>query len=295
MILNKSPKLNPIKLVTGFFNRHKLKNYKPKIPIYLEKKNFIIKTADNADELHSALKLRHDVFIEELLHKRKKSGMDIDHFDHRCDHLLIIDKRNNKLIGTYRLQSSLHTRKWYTATEFHMKHIRKLPGNKLELGRACVHHDYRNGVTIALLWEGIHAYMLASDTKYMFGCSSIKTMDKDEIKSIYHYLLHHNHITDEHKVRPRARFKVQGFRRHLKRHSRTLGHTDFAEIQKKIPTLLQSYLKVGAKVCGNPALDKSFRCIDFLTLLDVTEIREQYTRKMKSQEQLKNTDNNTTS
>jgi len=282
-LIQKKPQ-NPVKVMTKAISRSKIKNYAPKIPIYLEKKSFIIKTADNAQELYDALKLRHEIFIEELLHKKKKSGMDIDHFDRKCDHLLIIDKRNNKLIGTYRMQSSLHTKKWYTATEFHMKHIRKLPGNKLELGRACVHPDYRNGVTISLLWEGIHAYMLASDTRYMFGCSSIKTMDKEEIKHIYYYLKQQNHITDEHKVRPRGKFNVHGLRRHLRKHPHSHGVVESIEVLQKIPSLLQSYLKAGAKVCGSPAIDKSFRCIDFLTLLDVADMGEKYLRKQKNAE-----------
>jgi putative hemolysin len=259
-------------------------HYTSKIPIFLDKKNFIIKTAEDSKELHEALKLRHEVFLEELLHKKKKSGLDKDHFDKRCDHLLIYEKATGKLIGTYRLQSSLHTKRWYTATEFHMKQIRKLPGNKLELGRACVHPDYRNGVTIALLWEGIHAYMLASDTRYMFGCSSIKTMDKDEIRRIYYYLMQQNHITEEHKVRPKGRFSVHGLHRHLKKHPRFHANLEAADIQQKIPSLLQSYLKVGAKVCGRPALDRSFRCIDFLTLLDVSELREQFARRMQNRD-----------
>ena len=284
--MKQQKEINPVTLMTKALNRNHLKHYLPKIPIYLDKKSFIIKTADNARELYEALRLRHDVFIEELLHKSKKSGMDIDHFDRRCDHLLIYDKRNNKLIGTYRLQSSLHTKRWYTATEFHMKQIRKLPGNKLELGRACVHPDYRNGVTISLLWEGIRAYMVASDTRYLFGCSSIKTMDKDEIKRIYYYLKQQNHITDEHKVRPKGKFKVQGLRRHLKKHPLFQGSMDIVAINAKIPSLLQSYLKVGAKVCGSPAIDKSFHCIDFLTLLDVSELQEQYFRKTKTPESL---------
>jgi putative hemolysin len=270
--------------MTGAISRHSIKHYTPKIPIFVDKKNFIIKTADNRQELIQALKLRHDVFIAELLHKQKQSGMDMDHFDRRCDHLLIIDKRNNKLIGTYRLQSSLHTKRWYTATEFHMKQIRKLPGNKLELGRACVHPDYRNGVTISLLWEGIHAYMLASDTQYLFGCSSIKTMDKDEIRQIYNYLKHFEHLSDEHKVRPKGKFNMIGLRRHLRKHPQFLSDSNNAIILEKIPNLLQSYLKAGAKVCGRPAIDKSFRCIDFLTLLDVTEIREKYSRRMIDRE-----------
>ena len=260
--------------------RKRLKNFKAHIPIYIEKKNFIVKTANSTNELKAALKLRYDVFIEELLNKTTKIGLDIDSFDRRCDHLLIIDRRNNLLIGTYRLQSSLHTKKWYTATEFHMKEINKLPGNKLELGRACVHKDYRNGLTIALLWEGIHAYMLASKTKYMFGCSSIKTMDKDEIKSIYFYLKQNGHITDDHKVRPKGKFKVPGLHRFVRKNPHIHGEISFSEFKDKIPTLLQTYLKVGAKVCGIPAIDRSFKCIDFLTLLDVDNIEKAYTRKM---------------
>jgi len=257
-----------------------MKNFRAHIPLLIEKKNFTIKTADTREELLSALQLRHEIFIEELLHKKKKSGLDVDKFDGRCDHLMIIDNRNNKLIGTYRLQSSLHTRKWYTATEFHMKYIKKLPGNKLELGRACVHPDYRNGVTITLLWEGIHAYMHASQTQYLFGCSSIKTMDKEEIKSIYNYLKFNGHVSDEHKVRPKGKFKVPGFKRNIRHGVLHNLDSDLSEYKDRIPSLLHSYLRAGAKVCGSPALDRSFKCIDFLTLLNVEDIRKSYSDRM---------------
>ncbi len=268
----------------SLLKRKNIANYRSKIQIFIEKKNFVVKTADTSGELIRVLKLRHDVFLEELLHKTKRAGIDIDRFDRSCDHLMIIDKRDGLLIGTYRLQSSLHTKRWYAATEFHMKRIKKLDGNKLELGRACVHRDYRGGLVIALLWEGIYAYMLASNTKYMFGCSSIKTMDKDEIKGIYYYLKHNGHLVDDHKVRPRNKFRVPGLRRHVLRNPRHLADTDMSHYKAKIPSLLNSYLKVGAKVCGAPALDKSFKCIDFLTLLDVELIQQQYTRRMNKPE-----------
>jgi len=37
----------------------------------------------------------------------------------------------------------------------------------------------------------------------------------------------------------------------------------------KIPKLLRAYLSIGAKICGPPALDRQFKTIDFLTLLDL--------------------------
>lgn len=257
-------------LKLGRVNR--IKNFTAHIPILIDKKNFIVKTADSPEELLEALRLRHDVFLTELLKRRKKSGLDKDKFDKTCDHLIIIDKRINSIIGTYRLQSSLHTKKYYTATEFHMRHINRLPGNKLELGRACVHPDHRNGVTIALLWEGIVAYIEASHSSYLFGCSSIKTMDKDEIKQIYYYLKQCGHLSDDHRVRPKGKFKVPGFKRQVHRNPQLLEIIEHQLMRDKIPSLLSSYLKVGAKVCGAPALDKSFKCIDFLTLMNVEDI-----------------------
>lgn len=275
---------NPVKMLLKKPAPNRMKDFRAHIPIFLEKKNFIVKTADSTEELRAALRLRHDVFLQELLKRKKKSGMDLDRFDKHCDHLLIIDKRSDKIIGTYRLQSSLHTKRWYTATEFHMKHIiKRLPGNKLELGRACVHPDHRNGVTIALLWEGIHAYMQASQSTYLFGCSSIKTMDKAEIRAIYHYLRQNGFLTDDHRVRPKGKFRVPGMARHARRKPLHLNPEELSAHKDKIPALLNSYLKAGAKVCGTPALDRSFKCIDFLTLLSVQDIGAQYSRRYRQE------------
>lgn len=277
------PEIKQLKTVANALNigrKSRMKNFSAHIPIHIEKNNFIVKTADSTEELREALRLRHDIFLQELLKRRKRSGLDRDKFDKHCDHLIIIDKRIGKIIGTYRLQSSQHTTKWYTATEFHMKHIKKLPGTKLELGRACVHPDHRNGITIALLWEGIHAYIAASGSSYLFGCSSIKTMDREEIKLIYHYLKQNGHVAELHKVKPKNKFRVPGFnrisRQHLKQAQYPMGHQEMKEM---IPSLLASYLRIGAKVCGLPALDRSFKCIDFLTLLNVEDIRQNYRRK----------------
>lgn len=280
MKLQPRPMINVAALMK-LLKQNRMKHFRAHIPILIEKKNFIVKTADSKEELQTALKLRHDVFIKELLHKSKRSGIDKDKFDKLCDHLIIIDKRSNTLIGTYRLQSSLHTRRWYTATEFHMKQIKRLPGVKLELGRACVHPEHRNGVTIALLWEGISAYIEASGTNYLFGCSSIKTTDREEIKNIYYYLLQNGHLSHEHRVRPKGKFKVPGMMRHLKQYPIATEEISHLYAKDKIPSLLNSYLKVGAVVCGSPALDRSFKCIDFLTLLDVNSMNSARIRKSK--------------
>ncbi len=271
-------KNNIVQSIRQSIHRNRIKNFHPKISLYIEKQNYIIKTAENTDELQKALRLRHDVFIEEILHKKKLLKTDIDRFDKKCDHLIIIDKQTNQIIGTYRLNSSLYTKKFYSATEFHMKHIQKLPGNKLELGRACVHKDYRNGITISLLWEGIMAYLLKSDTKYMFGCSSVKTMDRDKILGMIHYFKEKGHMSDYTKISPRGKFKIHGIKKSIKLNNYDNPEQDI-KAKEMVPSLLNSYLKAGAKICGIPALDRSFRCVDFLTLLDVEQLKRSYDRK----------------
>ncbi len=39
-----------------------------------------------------------------------------------------------------------------------------------------------------------------------------------------------------------------------------------------MPKLLRAYLSLGAKICGPPALDREFKTIDFLTLLDLRTV-----------------------
>jgi putative hemolysin len=45
-----------------------------------------------------------------------------------------------------------------------------------------------------------------------------------------------------------------------------------AESAPAIPKLLRTYLSVGSKICGPPAIDRQFKTIDFLTLLDLRTI-----------------------
>ncbi len=231
------------------------------------------------DDLLKVLSLRYHVFIEELLHKKKYLEFEIDRFDLKCDHLMIIHKETHQVIGTYRLNSSLFTKKFYTATEFHMRNLAKLPGNKLEVDRACVHQDYRNGRTIALLWEGINAYMLKSESRYMFGCSSVRTMNRSEMINIYKYFREKGHIIDNLKINPKRKFRIPGFYHFFHKHTfHNLNPITDIEIEKMVPSLLKSYLKAGAKIYGRPALDRKYRCIDFFTLMEVDNFKTSYQR-----------------
>ncbi len=254
-----------------------VKKFSPKVKLFIERDRFIIKTAENHDELVNALHLRYEVFYRELLEKRRIYGFDIDRFDFKCDHLIIIDKKSGRFVGTYRLISSLFAKKFYSETEFDISNILALPGVKLELGRACVHKDFRTGSSIALLWRGISEYMKLTDTQYLFGCSSVKVTDLHEIASMYQVLARDFMASSNLNVYPKRRFTIRNFNE-LKAQ---VSDDDMLSVVEKIPPLIKSYLNMGAHICGEPALDKKFRCADFLTLFNTDTSAEKVHKKYK--------------
>jgi len=249
---------------------YKIKNFTAKIEFRIEKDQYVIKTATDYKDIEKVLKLRHEVFYTELLKKNLITGIDVDKFDFICDHLMVEDKNTGELIGTYRLNSSLFSSNFYSETEFDISNILKLPGIKLELGRACIHKEHRNGITIALLWSGLSEYIKLTETDYLFGCSSIKTTSLNEIVYIEKYLQTYHYAPESLRVIPKKKFKIKNLQKKVE----SLKEYDSKEARKMIPSLLKSYIKTGALICGEPALDKDFECIDCFTLLYVSQMNK---------------------
>ncbi len=271
---------NVIKAILRARYKKKIESFSAKINIEINKKNYIIKTASNQDELEQVLTLRHQVFLEELLHKKRLIEVDFDKFDLLCDHLMIINKSDDSLIGTYRLNCSKFSGDFYSATEFNIDAIIELPGEKVELGRACVHPDFRNGMTIALLWKGLSEYMAVSGSRFFFGCSSIKSMDYMKILHIYNALVSSGNLIHLPDVKPHGKFKSKSLKKLIKTQDLD-EQKDEINLMEELPPLLKSYIKAGAKVIGQPALDKDFQCFDFLTLLDFQNADKKYKDKYK--------------
>jgi putative hemolysin len=264
--------------------RWKLKLFKPKIVVFYENQHFIIKSVENAHELEQALNLRYEVFYREVLNKRARLQIDVDGFDFICDHLIIIDKKTENVIGTYRFISSTYSDRFYSETEFDIDNIKMAKGNKLELGRACVHRDFRTGAVINLLWRGVSEYMKKVESKYLFGCSSIHTTNVFDIALVYNYFKTLNYSPDELRVYPNDEYRLRHFDRYLNGISDTEGKED--KIRNLIPTLLKGYIRMGSKVCGEPALDFKFRCADFFTILDLEQLNLSFVKKYKTRESL---------
>lgn len=261
--------------------RFRIRTYRPHVSILEENSRYIIKTVQNGSELMDVLRLRYEVFYSEYVGKVTDDGVpgiDVDKFDIMFDHLAIIEKKTNRTIGTYRLNCTRFSDRFYSCKEFKMKSIEDLKGHKIELGRACVHPDYRNGATITALWKGLGAYMKATDSRYMFGCSSVHAEDTFQIALIHHWL--QENMDKAHKdVKPRKKYRDM----RLDATYEKLAEERFAPFREAagnlVPPLLHSYLKAGGTVCGIPAQDKSFRCYDYFTLIDREKMDKGFVRK----------------
>lgn len=244
------------------------KNYSPNEKIFVETSSLILKTAVTTDELIASFKLRQQVFFgfDEL----NQETIDIDEFDSLCDHLIIIDQNSKKIVGTYRINCSLFTSTFYSENEFNLDIFFRNNSIKLELGRACIHEDFRNGKVIDLLWRGIAEYSKRTGAKYLFGCSSIKTTCLRKAFEISEYFVNQENCENEFSIEPTSDFAMD---------FSGLVFENNLEIKRLVPPLLRSYISAGAKVVRYPALDMDFQCIDFMTILDLENINSLYKRR----------------
>jgi len=263
--------LNPIQKLY----KYKFFGFQPKIEIFYETKDFIVKTCSSLNELEKSFSLRYKVFYKEKIGKIKLTGIDSDKYDKIADHIVIIDKNKNKIVGSYRVLSSVYTNDFYSESEFDISDLKSRNYILLELGRAVIDKEYRNGIVLALLWKGISLYTKQTNADYLFGLSSYFTENPEKAAKMYLYLEKNGMINKEFNIFPKRKYEYPFFENLL------LNLEYDEDIKNEIPSLLISYIKAGAVVSGYPAYDFKFRCFDFFTLLDVSNIDKRFERKFK--------------
>lgn len=247
--------------------------YTPTYEIKIETKSYRLETAATMNDLLEVFELRHQVFLDESgVSPQDTDGFDLDEFDSVCDHIIIRSTETGKIVGTYRVISSIYSDEFYSQTEFNLDEFLSSHGNKLELGRACIHRGHRNGGVIDLLWRGIAEYIKLTGSRFLFGCSSIKITDPKMAKALLNALGNDGHLCDDFTVRPIGKFDM-GLDNV---EAETLEAID---AKGMIPPLLRSYFSAGSKVYGQPALDEEFKCVDYLTILDTEKLTSGYKRR----------------
>ena len=234
-----------------------------------KKPSFEIAWASTANEIKEAQRLRYKVFAEEMgAHLPKNSdGLDVDEFDAYCDHLLIRDHETLKVVGTYRVlppHKAQEIGRLYSDSEFDLTRLNHLRPKIVELGRSCVHAEYRSGAVIMALWSGLAQYMQKHGYEIMLGCASIPMADGGHFAaSLYNSLKNEEMAPIENHVFPRLPLPLN-----------TLN----GGLEVEPPPLIKGYLKVGAKICSAPAWDPDFNTADLLTMLRISDINPRYAK-----------------
>ena len=251
----------------------------------IEVDNFVIKIADKKSQLKKAQALRYLIFYKEKKAiptiSKKILRLDYDKIDKFADHLIVIDKNRkgikNKIVGTYSLlrgDIASHCGGFYTSSEFDLTKILNSYKNNqiLELGRSCVHQNYRNGTIMNLLWKAIAEYVKLYDIKILLGCASFHGTDVMKYTNELSYLRKNFSLPDEFSVKS---LDTKIYPSYTKINSNISDLRTFV----KLPPLIKGYLRIGGKVSHNCFVDYKFNTIDLCVIVTTDNIDEKYKKK----------------
>lgn len=225
--------------------------------------------ARNKEEIREVQRLRHQVFSAEMGARLNSTELseDKDLFDPYCEHVLVRDHATGAVVGAYRLLNPKMAQRagaYYAETEFDLTRLSHLNDGMVEVGRACIHPNYRNSATIALLWSGVLQYMQQQGYSYLIGCASISMQDGGHAAaSIYRRLSQEHMSPREWRVFPRNRLPLE-----------SLNST----LNAAIPPLIKGYMRLGCFICGEPTWDPYFNTADLFLLLPLSIMDKRYAR-----------------
>ncbi|MBE7375961.1 L-ornithine N(alpha)-acyltransferase [Pseudomonas lopnurensis] len=228
---------------------------------------------DGEQALREAQALRYRVFSGEFDARLQGAelGLDMDDFDIHCRHIGVRDLMTGELVATTRLLDHLTARRlgrFYSEEEFALHGLAELDAPVLEIGRTCVDPAYRNGATIAVLWSELAEVLNQGGYRYLMGCASIPMRDGGiQARAIMHRLREAHLSTELLHAEPRM----------------PLPELELADnVTAQLPPLLKAYMRLGAKICGEPCWDPDFQVADVFILLKREELCPRYARHFKA-------------
>ncbi len=233
--------------------------------------------ARHLDELREAQRLRHQVFAQEMgaTLTTPIAGHDIDAFDDYCEHLLVRDAHSQRVIGTYRMLTPAQARRaggMYADQEFDLAPIASLRPHAVEMGRSCVHADWRNGPVILALWGELAAFMARNRLRVMLGCASMPMhwpgvhRHGAAAATIWQQLSAQHLTRSAHRVQPHHPLPLDELL------------SEPLAVPVEAPPLIRGYLRMGGELLGPPAWDPQFNTADLPILLHIEALPMRYRR-----------------
>lgn len=241
--------------------------------------DFELRLAKSDADLIAAQRLRYDVFVRELGGDGPlvdhENGLERDAFDPFYDHLILFDhaRAGAPAIGVYRLLrgEKLNTPDgpdhFYSEAEYDLSILKASRRKLLELGRSCLHPDYRGGAAMMHLWGGLAQYVDAHGIEILFGVASFHGTDVDALKAPLS-LLHHRHLAPE-AIRVRAQPDV-----FQPMDLMPEDQIDRPAAMRAVPALIKGYLRLGGFVGEGAFVDHVFNTTDVCLIIDMALVND---------------------
>lgn len=243
---------------------------------------FEIRLTRDPVDIAGAQALRYRVFFEEMGARPNpemaRLRRDFDDFDNICDHLLVSDmarEPGDQVVGTYRLLRGDVARAsggFYTADEYDIAPFLERLGpdaRVCEIGRSCVHADYRNNATIQLLWRGLARYYVEHRSTHVMGCASLPGTDVGALALPLSFLYHQHLAPPEIRVRALpGRFERMDLM--------APGDVNARQALRVMPPLIKGYLRMGGVVGDGAVIDRQFHTTDVFVVLPMASLPEKY-------------------
>ncbi|MEL7164075.1 MAG: GNAT family N-acyltransferase [Pseudomonadota bacterium] len=239
---------------------------------------FRVSLAKSEEDLTAAYALRYEVFVRELGGSGAlvdhEAGLERDAFDPFFDHMLLWDDATAQLVGVYRLlrgDQAHAAGQFYSESEYDLTPLHASGRRVLELGRSCVHADYRGGPAMFHLWNGLADYIAAHDIEVMFGVASFHGTDVQALAQPLS-LLHHRHLAPP-NLRVTARAP----------HCASMDLLDADAIDRRaamvqVPALIKAYLRLGGVVGQGAYVDHAFNTTDVCLIMETAAMSERQKR-----------------
>ncbi|WP_109464591.1 GNAT family N-acetyltransferase [Albibacillus kandeliae] len=229
---------------------------------------FSVRIAETEAELRAAQALRYDVFVLELggggAEVDHEAGLERDAFDPFVDHMLLEDTATGKVVGVYRLLRESQAEaagRFYSESEYDLTLLKASGRRLLELGRSCLHRDYRGGTAMFHLWNGLAEYVLEHDIEILFGTASFHGTDVSALAEPL-AMLYHNHLAP-------PDLRVRALEGHYQRMDLVSADAlDRRRAMVQVPALIKAYLRLGGVIGDGAYVDHAFNTTDICLVLD---------------------------
>lgn len=233
------------------------------------KGRYEVLTATTDSDIREAQRLRWLCFLGRSAKDDQPDALDADDYDSRCDHVVIRDAESGVMVACFRmltLESGAAIGDSYSARYYNLSRLRDFPGRMVELGRFCIHPEWRDPDILRLAWGALAQHVDARGVELLFGCSSFIGTDTAGYADAF-AMLRERHLAPKRWL-PRVKApNVFRFARALR-----LKRPDPRAAMAAMPPLLRSYLAMGGWVSDHAVVDAQMDTLHVFTGLEIRAI-----------------------